>query len=377
MSIYEMGNETFFARAGLLGWTVHENDGCSIELQIDHDGPGDFWIILDKTCSATLYEQFAEFVDNYDVDEEFGCYHDAGRAGLGGVPGTEDLIAELKKYRDELLAGVERISESDALYGKAKPTGPSIGSRRLAGWREEDIAQKWAEMSENGEVSIELEELTQKQWDDIVEGICRNFGRCESFYEVGWEIIGQGIEERMKNLWAARIADGPCQEKIEKAAKMFIGAVEANQLAWSGGTDELLERLTKMAEAISERIAEADSTGAGLDHLIGTVGIADVLEYEHESDTGITKEILLCDDENVYLDILCTDEESLVTREALLEARNTIWGAVKEAYLPTIRRMRDRDENANKRSLASRGEDATNISRTRDETQKMTGGPTR
>jgi hypothetical protein len=101
------------------------------------------------------------------------------------------------------------------------------------------------------------------------------------------------------------------------------------------------------------------------------------LEYEHESDTGHAKEVLLCDDECVYLDILCTKEESFAAREALTDARGAVWGAVKETYLPTIRRMRDRDEGANKKSLASRGEGAANISRTRDETQKVTGGLTR
>jgi hypothetical protein len=377
MSTHELNNETFLARAGSLGWTVHESDGCSIELQIDHDGPGDFWITLDKACTTTLFEQLVDFVDDYDLEEEFDCYHDAKRAGLGGVPNAEDLMAELKRYRDELLAGVERMSVPDALGSRMRQVTPKVGSRRLAGWREEDIAYKWEEMFEEGEVTVALDELSQEQWDDIVEGITRDFDGCESFYVTGWEIISQGIENRAEEFWASRIDDEPCQEAIKRATVRLTEAMEVNQLAWSGSTDELAERLEAMAKEMSERMAETDRAGAGLDHLIGVVGIADVLEHDHESDTGIAKEILLCDDECVYLDILCTEEESFAAREALTDARGAVWSAVKEAYLPTIGRMRGRDENADKRSLAFRGEDATNISRTRDETQKATGGLTR
>ncbi|MDR1185439.1 MAG: hypothetical protein LBK67_11685 [Coriobacteriales bacterium] len=377
MNSYDMDNETFLARAGLLGWTVHEGDGCSIELQIDHDGPGDFWITLDKACTATLFEQFAALVDDYDMEEEFDCYHDAKRSGLGGVPNAEELMAELKKYQDELLAGVERMSDPDAISGRVKQVSPRIGSRRISGWLEEDIANRWEEMFEEGEVTVELDELSQEQWDDIVEGIIRDFDCCESVYTAGWEIISQGIENRAEEFWASRIDDGPCREAIKSATAGLTEVMEVNRLTWSGSTDELTERLEAMAKAMSERMAETDRAGAGLDHLIGVVGIADVLEHEHENDTGITKEILLCDDECVYLDILCTREESFAAREAFTEARGAVWSAVKEAYLPTIRRMRDRDENAAKKSLASRGEDAASISRTRDETQKTTGGLTR
>jgi hypothetical protein len=377
MNSYGMDNETFLARAGLLGWTGHESDGCSIELQIDHDGTGDFWITLDKACTTTLFEQFAAFVDDYDIEEEFDCYHDAKRAGLGGVPSTEELMAELRKYQDELLAGVERMSDPDAISGRVRQVSPRVGSRRISGWLEEDIANKWEEMFEEGEVAVALDELSQEQWDDIVEGIIRDFDCCESVYTAGWEIISQGIENRAEEFWASRIDDEFCQEAIKRATARLAEAMEVNRLAWSSSTDELTERLTSMAKAMSERIAETDRAGAGLDHLIGTVGIADVLEYEHESDTGITKEIVLCDDERVYLDILCIREESFAAREALTEARGAVWDAVKEAYLPTIRRMQDRDEVASKRSLTSRGEDATNISRIRDEMQKTTGGLTR
>jgi hypothetical protein len=276
MNTHEIDNETFLARATSLGWTVHENDGCSVELQIDHHGPGDFWVPLDSACTTTLFEQFVEYVDGYDVEEEFDCYHDAKRAGFGGVPGVEELIAELKRYRDELLSGVERI------------------------------------------------------------------------------------------------ADGPCREAIDEAAELYLGAVVANELAWHGSTVELTKRLESMAKAMSERVAEADCAGGGLDYLVGIIGIADVLECDYESDTGQTKEILLCDDDAIYLRILCNDEGAFVARWALTEARDVVWEGVKAAYQPTIERLKERDRNEASRGPASQDNNAARDPKTKNRDDGLT-----
>lgn len=115
-----------------LNWNVDWRPG-NLTLEIWDSSGGDFVIELSGNTADELIADLNSFVDNYDVDEEFDVYYEAGRGGLSGVPGPRALLDAMEEReklarllldmfnKKDKIVESEKLNESTKFYNTEEP----------------------------------------------------------------------------------------------------------------------------------------------------------------------------------------------------------------------------------------------------------------
>ena len=90
-------------KAEKLGWGVDIDDENYISFEIWDSSGGDFVVEFNfNGTKEDLIQKIESYYDNYDVNEEFDLYYEAGKHGFGGVPEPEELMSAMKERKNLL-----------------------------------------------------------------------------------------------------------------------------------------------------------------------------------------------------------------------------------------------------------------------------------